>query len=157
MSKIFEVLGLLSWLLCFSYEILFTLKNYNSKDFFKDFKNKALQVIRLDKLFLIIIFIIYLRFNKDFITSLVFTVICLYMYINKLYEKSKKEKLMETLKKHWLTLLIVVIIASLPFIYFILTKNIDNTYITLLFYIFFSYFIVGISKKVINIISSKKH
>jgi len=91
MNKIFTILSILSWILCFSYEILFILKNS---------QNKEANIIRLDKLFLIIIFIIYLRFNKDFITSIVFTVICLYMYINKLYEKTTKEKFLIVLKKN---------------------------------------------------------
>ena len=157
MSKIFEITGILAWILCFAYEVIYTLKNNNSQEsYFKDFKKKALQIIRLDKLFLISILIIYIRFKKDFVTSLRFTVICLYMYINKLYEKSKKEKLLKTITKNWLTLIIVVMIAVIPFIYFVVSKKLENTYIILLIYIFINYFIVGIASIASGYITKKK-
>jgi len=141
MNKIFTILSILSWILCFSYEILFILKNS---------QNKEANIIRLDKLFLIIIFIIYLRFNKDFITSIVFTVICLYMYINKLYEKTTKEKFLIVLKNNWLIICNVVFISLIPLIYYFITKRINDVYIILLFYIFLSRFIVGIACRVTN-------
>lgn len=156
MNKVFVFLALLSWFVCFTYEIIFTLKNIDTHDILKSIKKNVLQIIRLDKLFLIVIFIIYIRFNKDFITSLVFMVICLYMYINKLYEKTKKEKLLMTIKKHWLELIVLLVITSLPFIYLLLTKNFDNTYIILLIYILFHQFLIYISSKVANLLSIKK-
>lgn len=155
MSKIFEILGLLSWIICFCYETVFNLKSYSSKDYFKDFKKEALQIVRLDRLFLITIFIIYIRFNKDFITSLVFAVICLYLYINKLYEKSKKISIKNVIQKYWLTILLVIISTILPFVYFGVTKNMDLTCVILLFYIFFNYFLVGISKNITKFLLKK--
>jgi len=95
---------------------------------------------------LITIFIIYVNFNKDFVTSLVFTVISLYLFINKFYENGKKERFLKTVKKNWLTIIITYIFVLIPFIYLLLTKNYDNTSIVLLLYIFFSYFIIGIAK-----------
>lgn len=149
MTKVFEILGLVTWVLCFSKEVLFTLKNTNPKEpYFKDFKSNAFKLIRLDKLLLIAIFIYYVNFNKDFVTSLVFTVICLYFFINKFYEKGKKEKFLKTIKNNWLTIIITYILVLVPFIYLLITKNYDNTSIALLFYIFFSYFIIGISNKI---------
>jgi len=147
MTKIFEVLGIITWILCFTKEMLFILKNTNSKEsYFKDFKFNAFKLIRLDKLLLITIFIIYVNFNKDFVTSLVFTVISLYLFINKFYENGKKERFLKTVKKNWLTIIITYIFVLIPFIYLLLTKNYDNTSIVLLLYIFFSYFIIGIAK-----------
>jgi len=155
MTKIFEILGLLTWILCFTKELIFTLKNTNLKEsFFKDFKGKALKIIRFDKLLLIIIFIIYVNFNKDFVTSLVFTVICLYFFINKFYEKSKKEKNIKIIKKHWLTIVITYLLALIPFIYLIITKDYDNTSIVLLLYIYFSYFIIGVSNKIAKVLNN---
>lgn len=153
MTKIFELLGIIAWVLCFNKELLFTLKNTNSKEsYFKDFKTKAFKLIRFDKLLLIAIFIYYVNFNKEFVTSLVFTVICLYFFINKFYEKSKKEKFIKTVKKNWLTIVITYIFVLIPFIYLIFTKNYDNTSIVLLLYIFFSYFIIGFAAKISSIL-----
>lgn len=153
MAKVFEILGIIAWTLCFTKEVLFTLKNTNSKEsYFKDFKTNAFKLIRFDKLLLIAIFIYYVNFNKDFVTSLVFTVICLYFFINKFYEKSKKEKFLKTLKKNWLTIIITYVIALIPFIYLMVSKNYDNTSIALLFYIFFGYFIIGIAAKISSIL-----
>lgn len=153
MTKVFEILGLLAWLCCFTKELIFTLKNTNSKrSYFKDFKSSAFNIIRLDKLLLIIIFIIYVNFNKEFVTSLVFTVICLYFFINKFYEKSKKDSLKNVIKKNWIAIIITYVFALIPFIYLIITNNYDNTSIILLLYIFFSYFIIGASKLLSNLI-----
>lgn len=145
MNRVFMVLGLISWIICFINETIYNIKNYNNSKYFKNFKSKVGQIIRLDKLFLITIFIIYVRFNKDFITSLLFAVICLYLYINKLYEKTKKMTFKEILKNNWLTILTACVFASIPFVFYGLTKKLEITCIALLFYIFFNYFIVGIS------------
>jgi len=156
MNLVFEILGLVSWILCFTKEMLFTLKNSNSKDsYFKDLKSKLFQLIRLDKLLLIIIFIIYVNFNKDFVTALVFTVICLYLFINKFYEKSKKEKLLKTIKNNWLTIIFTYCFALVPFIYLIITENYDNTSIILMLYVYFSYLIIGISKEIAQLLTKK--
>lgn len=151
MNKVFEVLGLLFWFLCYTKEILYTLKNMDPKDsFFKNFKTNAISVLRLDKLLLIIIFIIYVNFNKAFVTSMLFSVICLYLFINKFYEKTKKEKNINVIKNNLITVIFSYLFALIPFIYLIITKDYDNTSIILLFYIIFSYFIIEISKKISN-------
>ena len=144
MTKILEIASFFVWFLCFFYEIIFILKN--NKSLFKNLKENWFYIIRLDKLLLIIVFIIYAHFNKDFVTILVFLVISLYLYINKLYEKSKKEKLLTILKQNWLSLLIVLILTLIPFSYYFITKNLYNTYATLLVYLYFSYFIIGVCK-----------
>ena len=152
MSKIFMVLGLVCFIICFVNETFYNLKNYSDSKYFQKFKTKVSQVIRLDKLFLITIFILYVRFNKDFITSLLFAVICLYLYINKLYEKSKKRAFKDILKNNWLTIIFVCLFVSIPFIYYGITNKLEITCIILLFYIFFNYFIVGISESLSKLI-----
>lgn len=151
MNQLMEIISFLLWLICFVNEIIYILKN-NKEPLFKDFKNKILQVIRFDRLLLIIIFIIYAHFKKDFLTIIIFSVICLYLYINKLYEKSKKEKLGNVIKRNWLVIILVLLWVSIPMAYYILTSDYMNACIWLLLYIIFSYIIVGISKFVSDFI-----
>ena len=54
---------------------------------------KDYKLFRFDTLILIAIFIYFAKFKVVFVNKLLFFTICLYLFVNKLYEKKLKEKL----------------------------------------------------------------
>ncbi len=88
---------------------------------------KDYKLFRFDTLILIAIFIYFAKFKVVFVNKLLFFTICLYLFVNKLYEKKLKEKL--DIKANKIEIIIGYVLAILTFLPYILWRKLLISYL----------------------------
>lgn len=88
---------------------------------------KDYKLFRFDTLILIAIFIYFAKFKVVFVNKLLFFTICLYLFVNKLYDKKLKEKL--DIKANKIEIIIGYVLAILTFLPYILWRKLLISYL----------------------------
>lgn len=141
LKNIILIISFVIWLV---YIFLIICKEINHKNnlkvpYSKYLRENIYQILRIDKLLLIIVFYLYSRFNKTSVDIYLFCIIMLYLLVNLLYEEIKVKKI--KYKKEWPYFLILLSLAlGLISIYF-LTKKLVLTFMLLFSYLYFFPFI----------------
>jgi len=162
MNNIIIYLSFLPWVLYF---ILHTAKAIRETklvkktEYFKWLKSHFFQIFRLDNLVLIAVFLYFVKHHNDLVDKMLFSSINLYLFVNSIYDKSPGS--VNKVSRSELTLIIILIlITTIPFIYFSKTNNLQLTYKIMFGYTFFAYFIVIISKiinmPIVRLVKKKK-
>lgn len=139
-------LTLIPWFLFFifySYYIYLEISAQKTYNYRKWIDENFWKIFRFDTLFLIAIFIFFIRYKNNFVNLMLFFAINLYLLINILYELPKKEKFKIPLT----TLISFLIILFIPLIIYFLTKSFVITTLVMFGYTFFAYIIVIVIKK----------
>ncbi len=112
-------------------------------------EKKGKDLFRFDTLILVGIFVYFSTYKAVLVNKLLFFTITLYLLVNKLYDKNIKNKI--SLKKEFLKLIFVYILAFLLFLPYILKKRLAFSYYLafalILSFHFVMLFVKKISKK----------
>ena len=140
------------WILFF---LLYSLNAYyeisasKNKSGFKWLGKNIFRAFRLDNLLLIGVFLIFLRYNNQTVTMLLFFMINLYLLVNILYELHEKTKRKKVNNKF--LVIEYIFITTLPIISHVITKNFELTCLIMFTYVFLSYLLaillINLSKK----------
>ena len=131
-----NILLWLSFIIWFIYCIInaiYIIKRNNTLkvSYFEYLKKNFLQVFRLDKLILIIVFYLYTRLKNTTVNIYLFLIIMLYFLVNLFYEEKVNQKF--NFKKDWFSLLIMILIFLIPIIYYLFKMNkVMTTYLMML-------------------------
>lgn len=165
MQRFFNYLSFIPWFLYCIELSRNAIKIVNTNKINKEWlKKNIFNIFRFDSLILIGIFIYFmLTYHKAnqiwLVEVLLFSAINLYLYFNSYYDKNKTDYHIDT--KDLSTILIILLIILIPFIYFISTKNSLITYYILFGYTFFNFIIVYLAKTIndfiIKIILKRNH
>lgn len=129
-KSIIRWIGFILWFIYLGIELFKEINQKNmQKNYPKYIKKNILNVLRLDKLILIIVFIIYTTFHNKTVNIYLFAIIMLYLLVNLLYEK---EKIKINLKKEWKYYLSFILISIIPIIFYLVTKKITITHFIML-------------------------
>lgn len=109
---------------------------------------KDYKLFRFDTLILIAIFIYFAKFKVVFVNKLLFFTICLYLFVNKLYEKKLKEKL--DIKANKIEIIIGYVLAILPFLPYILWRKLLISYLLAFGFILVFHLIMIIVNKILK-------
>lgn len=142
LNKYITLVTFLPWVLIFIFSSLNNLGNKNYTSFTWEYLRKNLfKIFRLDTLFLIIVFLYFSSFHKDFVDKYLFAVMCIYLFVNSFYEKRN------TLKKgfwtkNFLNIFLLFCVMIIPFIIYFTKKDLVFTYKIMLIYLFLEYIII---------------
>ena len=141
-DKYIIILTFIPWLLIFIVSTINNLNNPNYKSFsFKYLRNNIFKIFRLDTLLLIIAFWYFSSFNREFVSQYLFSIMCLYLFVNFFYEKRQNLE-----KGFWkaniLNIILLIIIMSIPFILYYNNYDLDTVYKLMLIYLFGEYIII---------------
>ena len=109
---------------------------------------KDYKLFRFDTLILIAIFIYFAKFKVVFVNKLLFFTICLYLFVNKLYEKKLKEKL--DIKANKIEIIIGYVLAILTFLPYILLRKLLISYLLAFGFILVFHLIMIIVNKILK-------
>jgi len=109
---------------------------------------KDYKLFRFDTLILIAIFIYFAKFKVVFVNKLLFFTICLYLFVNKLYEKKLKEKL--DIKANKIEIIIGYVLAILTFLPYILWRKLLISYLLAFGFILVFHLIMIIVNKILK-------
>ena len=107
---------------------------------------KDYKLFRFDTLILIAIFIYFAKFKVVFVNKLLFFTICLYLFVNKLYDKKLKEKL--DIKANKIEIIIGYVLAILTFLPYILWRKLLISYLLAFGFILVFHLIMIIVNKI---------
>lgn len=110
--------------------------------YLKWLKKNFYNVFKIMTLLLIILFIYFMKFNNELVNKILFFTINLYLYIDLIYVDANTKKKLKKNKSNKIIFAFLLISASIPFLYYFLTQNLAITYLFLLLYSYFSYFLV---------------
>lgn len=142
LNKYITLVTFLPWVLIFIFSSLNNLGNKNYTSFTWEYLRKNFfKIFRLDTLFLIIVFLYFSSFHKDFVDKYLFAVMCIYLFVNSFYEKRN------TLKKgfwtkNFLNIFLLFCVMIIPFIIYFTKKDLVLTYKIMLIYLFLEYIII---------------
>ena len=141
LKNIVLIISFIIWLV---YIFLIICKEINTKNnlkipYSKYLKENIYQILRVDKLLLIIVFFLYSRFNKTTVDIYLFCIIMLYLLVNLLYEEIKVKKV--KFKKEWPYFLILLGLAIAFISIYFLTKKLVLSCMLLFSYLYFFPFI----------------
>ena len=130
------------WILIITVSMISNLNNENYRKFsFKYLSKNIFKIFRLDTLLLIICFWYFASFDREFVDKYLFAIMCLYLFVNFFYEKRNPIK-----KQFWkdniISIILLIIINIIPFIYYNNTGNLNFTYKIMLLYLFLEYIII---------------
>ena len=130
------------WILIITVSMISNLNNENYRKFsFKYLSKNIFKIFRLDTLLLIICFWYFASFDMEFVDKYLFAIMCLYLFVNFFYEKRNPIK-----KQFWkdniISIILLIIINIIPFIYYNNTGNLNFTYKIMLLYLFLEYIII---------------
>ena len=109
---------------------------------------KDYKLFRFDTLILIAIFIYFAKFKVVFVNKLLFFTICLYLFVNKLYEKKLKEKL--DIKANKIEIIIGYVLAILTFLPYFLWRKLLISYLLAFGFILVFHLIMIIVNKILK-------
>lgn len=109
---------------------------------------KDYKLFRFDTLILIAIFIYFAKFKVVFVNKLLFFTICLYLFVNKLYDKKLKEKL--DIKANKIEIIIGYVLAILTFLPYILWRKLLISYLLAFGFILVFHLIMIIVNKILK-------
>lgn len=131
MYKTIEYIGLSLWVL---YLILFINREIARKNKFKKeynikmIINKPFHLFRIDSIFFLIVYIIYSNLSDNRILPYLYVIIMITNIVYVLYDISDNYKDIKIkFKKELVNYLGVVLFIIIVFIYFIISKNLDNS------------------------------
>lgn len=163
MRNFLVYLTFIPWLLYFSSACKNSIKHLKDNKLTKEWlKKNIFQIFHFENIILIAIFVYFSVFYHDanqvwLANVLLFSAINLYLFFNSYYEKDKFKSKITT--NDTSTILIIILLAIIPFIYYVGRKNEAMTYYILFAYSFFNYFIVyiamNINKLLIKIIKRR--
>ena len=130
------------WILIITVSMISNLNNENYRKIsFKYLSKNIFKIFRLDTLLLIICFWYFASFDREFVDKYLFAIMCLYLFVNFFYEKRNPIK-----KQFWkdniISIILLIIINIIPFIYYNNTGNLNFTYKIMLLYLFLEYIII---------------
>ena len=153
MSKCLIYLTFIPWLIIFIISIINNLNNESYHHFsFKYLFSNFFKIFRIDLLFLIIMYYYFTSFKLDFVSMYLFAVMNIYLIVNSFYEHKNKFQT-NFFKNNILNFLILLIVTLIPFLIFIVQKDLVLTYRIMLIYLFIEYPILIITTFITKIIS----
>lgn len=142
LNKYVTLITFMPWVLIFIIDCINKLNNKNYTSFSWEYlKKNFFKIFRLDTLFLIVVFIYFASFRKDFVDKYLFAVMSFYLLVNSFYEKKNNLK-KGFWKKNILNILCLFIVMSVPFIVYFNKKDLVLTYKIMLIYLFLDYIII---------------
>lgn len=156
MRTLIIYLTFIPWYLYFQSASKNALKDLNkNKLSLKWIKNNIMNIFHFDNL---ILFAIFVYFSKNYpnanqiwlVEILLFTVINLYLYLNRFYDKNNSKDKLEI--KDISIVLIILLLTLIPIVFYVSTKNYLLTYYILFAYSFFNYVIVFASKGIYELL-----
>ncbi len=150
MNNIIIFLTFIPWLLYFTSISKNALKDLKQNKVTKSWiKENIFKIFHFEN---IILFGIFIYFAKNYTGAnqlwlakvLLFSVINLYLYINRFYDKNSIETKLTT--EDISTILLILLITLIPIIFYSSTKMYTTTYYIMFAYSFFNYIIVYIAK-----------
>lgn len=150
MAKTIIYITFIPWILHYGFSIYNSLKLTKSMKFnFAWFKKNYNKIFHIEELLLIAIFVYLADYGtqtfSNIVKEMLFSVMNLYLFVNFFYDKRTitTEKLgLSDLKE----IIILVLITTVPFIYFMRTNNMVYTYYIMFGYGFFNFLFVLISR-----------
>ena len=142
LEKYVTLITFIPWILIIIVSMLNNLNNENYQKFsLKYLGRNIFRIFRLDTLLLIICFWYFASFNKEFVDKYLFAIMCLYLFVSFFYENRASFK-KNFWKDNFIQIILLIIINSIPFIYYSQTNNLIVTYKIMLLYLFFEYIII---------------
>ncbi len=152
LNKYITLVTFMPWILIFIFSSLNNLNNKNYTTLSWEYLRKNFfKIFRLDTLFLIMVFLYFASFHKDFVDKYLFAVMCIYLFVNSFYEKRNSLK-KGFWKKNILNLLLLFLVMLIPFIVYFAKNNLVLTYKIMLIYLFLEYIIIIIISYLTKII-----
>ncbi len=152
MTRFIVYITFIPWLLYFSSICKYAIKDLKSNKLTKKWlKNNIFRIFHFENIILFAIFIYFSTYYHNanqiwLVEVLLFSAINLYLFFNRCYDKNKNHAKIGT--NDISTILIVMLIIIIPFIYYIAKRNHVITYYILFAYSFFNYLIVYIATKI---------
>ncbi len=135
LKNIFIVLGFIIWIIYLFGDLG---KELNTKKLVKNYKayikKNIFKLMRLDKLILIVVFILYTTFHNKSVNVYLFFIIMLYFLVNLFYENINFKI---DYKKEWQSLGKLFIIIAIPLLFYLFTKKLTMTYFIMFGILFF--------------------
>ncbi len=156
MTKLVVYLTFIPWLLYFSSVCKNAIKDLKRVRVNKEWiKNNIFKIFHFENIILFAIFIYFSANYKDanqiwLVDVLLFSAINLYLFFNRYYDKNRNESRIGTGDVS--TILIILLLISIPLIYYVSTHNYVVTYYILFAYSFFNYLIVYVAKSINDLI-----
>lgn len=127
--------------------------------YLKWLKKNFYNVFKIMTLLLIMLFVYFMKFNNELVNKILFFTINLYLYIDLIYVDGNKKKKLKMHRTNKIIFALLILISTIPFIYYFITYNLAVTYLLLFLYAYFSYFLVlvmQIAEKKINLYLKNK-
>lgn len=141
-EKYIIIVTFIPWILI---AIVSTISNLNNEHYctfsLKYLGKNIFKIFRLDTLLLILCFWYFASFGLEFVDKYLFAIMCLYLFVNFFYEKKNSLK-KGFFQAHIMELILLLLVISIPFIYYHNTDNLNFTYKLMLLYLFFEYIII---------------
>lgn len=140
MNKAIIFSSFIIWIFYFNLLYLDVIDNHNIKTF-KELIKSNKKTLSIIKFFLFILFIYFISFNNTLISELSFSSIFIFLlsdYIN-INNKAIDFNYIFKNKKY---LVILIIIILIPLIFYLITKNLEITYLIMFIFTFFIYYLV---------------
>ena len=156
MKNLIIYLTFIPWYLYFQSACKNALKDLNKNKITKTWiKKNFMNIFHFDNL---ILFAIFTFFSKNYqnanqiwlVEILLFTVINLFLYLNRFYDKNNSKDKLEI--KDISIALIILLLTLIPIVFYVSTRNYLVTYYVLFGYSFFNYVIVFISKLIYELL-----
>lgn len=156
MTNFFIVLSLIPWFLCYlKYCTKSLIETNNIIITLKWFKKSIFKIFRFETLILIGIFIYFLRFENELVNIMLFGVICLYLFAASFHDSHNKINC-KNFKPNLFIIVSLILITTIPYIFYKNTNDLALTYIILFAYLFFSHFLVVLITLIYNLIPKYK-
>lgn len=161
MERAIIYITFIPWFLHYSFSIINSLKLTKSMKFnFTWLKKNFGKIFHIEEILLIAIFVYLSGYGNQTFSNIVhqmlFSVMNLYLFVNSFYDKrtiTENKIGLSDLKE----IIILVFITTIPFIYFIRTNNMLNTYYIMFCYGFLNFIFVLISRLISFIIGKIFH
>lgn len=150
MGKAIIYITFIPWILHYGFSVINSLKLTKSMKFnFEWLKKNFGKIFHIEEILLIAIFIYLSRYGNQTFSSIVhgmlFSVMNLYLFVNSFYDKrtiTTNKVGLSDLKE----IIILIVITSIPFIYFTRTDNMLYTYYIMFCYGFLNFIFVLFSR-----------
>ena len=151
-EKYIIIVTFIPWILI---AIVSTISNLNNEHYctfsLKYLGKNIFKIFRLDTLLLILCFWYFASFHKTFVDKYLFSIMCLYLFVNFFYEKRNPLK-KNFFKENIIQIILLLFITIIPFIYYYKTNNLNITYKIMLLYLYLEYIIILIVSYITKLI-----